>query len=313
MSDKKYYVQEYLDIETKYPKEFLYVSNGTRDMLWLLETIRRNLNSVSSGNTAAADARSFNYSLIKLKHNLFNWSNQEKKYSSYQYFNLNYLYPLYEMVEVEIPKIKKFLSTVANNEILKNIFEKTVEVFQIMKKDKKYENMLIYNIDFAVRGFGTDNHGNYFHPKSLYQNFYLPLDNLNESLRRDESLRINGKTIMPRYEDTDDGAVFKTSGEMLLTDILKLEVEAHVIIKILDQMIKFTSKELNNKSYLTEPRCPYDMDKAMESEIRKSVEDSLIKMKTTSLKLKQKVKNLFRHELIEDKLFNIENYIYSDK
>lgn len=311
---KKYYIQDLLDIETKYPKELLYVANGTRDILWLIDTVRCKLTQPCSyGN--GTDYRSFYYYLLKMKHNLFSITgitNYNGEYSAYQHFNLNYLYPLYDIVDMEIIKIKKFLNNVNNNEILKDIFNKSLEVFQILKKDKKYETMLIYNIDFALRNFGEEKNSGIYHPKSQYQNLFMPLDNLNESMRKDSSVSIDGKTIFPVVNDEDD-TIFKSSAEMLITDILRIEAEAQIIIKLLDQMIKFASKELNNKSYQTEPKAPNNMDKAMETEIRKSVEDSLIKMKTVSLKMKQKIRNLFRHELLEDKLFNIENYVYNDK
>lgn len=310
---KKYYVQDLLDIETKNPKELLYVASGTRDILWLIDTVRCKLTQPCSyGN--GTDPRSFYYYLLKMKHNLFSspWTNRDRDYSSYQHFNLDYLYPLYDLVDAEIIKIKKFLNNVSNNEVLKNIFNKSLEIFQILKKDKKYETMLIYNIDFAIRNFGEEPKNGYYQPRSQYQNQFMPLDNINDSMRRDESVKIDGKTLFPLNGDEDD-VVFKSSSEMLLTDILRIEAETHVIIKLLDQMIKFASKELNNKSYLTDPKAPNTMDKAMETAIRKSVEDSLIKMKTIGLKMKQKIRNLFRHELLEDKLFNIEDYLYNDK
>lgn len=310
---KKYYIQDLLDIETKYPKELLYVANGTRDILWLIDTVRCKLTQPCSyGNST--DYRSFYYHLLKMKHNLFSLTSpySNSKYSAYQDFNLNYLYPLYDIVDAEIIKIKKFLNNVSNNEVLKNIFNKSLEIFQILKKDKKYETMLIYNIDYALRNFGEDNKTGYYQVRSQYQNLFMPLDNLNESMRKDSSVTVDGKTLFPIQGDEDD-TLFKSGAEMLITDILRIEVETHIIIKLLDQMIKFASKELNNKSYLTDPKAPNNMDKALETEIRKSVEDSLIKMKTVSLKMKQKIRNLFRHELLEDKLFNIENYVYNDK
>ena len=70
---------------------------------------------------------------------------------------------------------------------------------------------------------------------------------------------------------------------------------------------------LNHKNYLHIPIKPVEIDNATEEKIRKSAEESLTTMKSLSLKIKQKINNLLKHELIDKNMLHIEKYFYNEK
>lgn len=307
MNTQFYYMQQFEDLDKNHAKELIWLHENLNKLTHLGENVQREFIATFPA-VCGANWDNFYSLLLRAKHNLFRLSNN---YTSYQIINLNLLAPMYEFVDKEISEIRKILNIISNSPNLKEIFQRLVKIFKDLNEEKDFQKVLPYILNHKINSSGSS-----IRSKTVPMNVASYQKETLEWLEQiDKDFQINDLRLFENKENEKNAIYIKLFGSpcYLIIDLCYMEIYLLRLFKFLDDIIKFASKELSHKTYLHTPIKPVEIDNATEERIRKSAEESLTTMKSLSLKTKQKINNLLKHELIDKNMLHIEKYFYNEK